>query len=920
MFNDKNFLNLFRFRGDTFSIQTRKGEYIRMYKSPTHNDLKMHFDHNKVLAMYPVMNDKTYLGILDFDVPKKMIGNKDVENKILEEAKECWTLLDDIGVKSKLFEATGGRGWHIWVFSDIVPSHMMYTFLRRIVETAGSEAEIFPINDSGLGKPIRLPLGTHKVYKGKSQFIDIDEMINIVPTNKLFDDLFNNRIDQDFLEKLGIYQMYDSGCNTYDNFSYKLIPKVDTFDEVLKSIRPCFRQVYLDKKETENSDGWNFMTAAAAEILANGGTAEHVHKYFSVQKQYNKAETTKNLRPIMRKNLYPFSCKRLQEVSGSIVDDYCAGCHINYHNRLNESLENAVDRSEDKEERSEGTIDDTLKQFDAVAFEMNDILTKTGYTVLSNTFNGGKSWATIKYIDYVVHTVGKRINFIMPHRNIKNKMIDRLTRAKVNFLDTPSSLDLCLFSDKFQDIGYVPTGMCKKCHYYAPIREMIRPIMERYIDESENGFFGTLKKYREIAIEMDVCPKWIYMAFLVATVEENLCLLTTSQQIKHQMFIESAPLFEAMSSPQLHCNVIDQIDFVNRNIPRLTIYDDDIEKYMRHLGIFFREDNWYQNRISVVTFLDTIKDGDIISNLDHAAVDFLKQWIYSEEMYDASIYRKVWSDKMPHIKHYEFMGENVINMLMNDTLMNKFNVYLYDSLIDYIKNQHVECADGLEHVPISFKSILENITKCDTVLGITSTPGEMENLSDMWISSYHNKLAQVLKNLYSLPNLNQEYISEDAAFVYTRKADGESCINDGSVRGDTGTGGHKTEVVINDLQFPKNSEAVITDIIHLCGGNIGKGIKIFYENIINDAITQAHEYEMDKIIVPNPDLFVSMGFQINDVEETKLAVAFEKFKTTLGNKDFVYRSKIKNIDSETLDKMIERGMVKMNGQKCILGE
>jgi hypothetical protein len=63
-----------------------------------------------------------------------------------------------------------------------------------------------------------------------------------------------------------------------------------------------------------------------------------------------------------------------------------------------------------------------------------------------------------------------------------------------------------------------------------------------------------------------------------------------------------------------------------------------------------------------------------------------------------------------------------------------------------------------------------------------------------------------------------------------------------------------------------------------------------------------------------------MGFQINDVEETKLAVAFEKFKTTLGNKDFVYRSKIKNIDSETLDKMIERGMVKMNGQKCILGE
>ena len=83
------YLHIFRFRGDTFAEQNPGGDYKRVTRGPTYQDLEDHLTHKRVLALYPSMNGLCWMGALDFDIPKAQAQDP--------EAWEGLDLRDDAG-------------------------------------------------------------------------------------------------------------------------------------------------------------------------------------------------------------------------------------------------------------------------------------------------------------------------------------------------------------------------------------------------------------------------------------------------------------------------------------------------------------------------------------------------------------------------------------------------------------------------------------------------------------------------------------------------------------------------------------------------------------------------------------------------------------------------------------------------------
>ena len=919
MLTNEQYLDLFRFRGDSFALQQKDGSYVRIMRAPTKEDLENHFNYTATMALYPGMNQQCYIGCLDYDLPKSERNNKDAHREIQYKISAAYDMLHDIGVKSTLIEATGGRGYHLWVFSDLVPTSMMVSLLERICEASLSDAEIFPLDSHGLGKAIRPPLGMHQVYGGQSKFVDPTHFERITISEEYYNFLNENRVTKEFLQSLGIKENKIDKESFDSDFSYSTIPKAGNFKDVLEEMRPCFQQIYYNATETSGGQGWSFMTAAAAEVYANGGTDDDVHEYFRVQAQYNPKETRKNLKPIKRKNLMPFRCSKLQQVCSDYVSEFCPDCHIYKQHTLSEKIDEVVDKTQGKEDRNDGGIEDTLEQFSHVAIDLNDLMSGDEYTMITNSFDSGKSWTTIGFLKHAIHKEGHRINFITPTKKVKEVMMERMKKAEINFLDNPSNIDLCSRAASFRKLGYVPTMVCKKCSMYTPIQKLIKPITEDYIENADKPFYGDIEYYTEKADEYDTCPKWIYLATLEATREENMALLMTSAKLMHHFFIPDSPLIPAMSSSQTYCNIIDQIDFVNRNIPKITFSDKVVFEKMRKLGLLVIDDL----EEAKVRIGDMLENDDIEAQTleELEAVDYLNNWLYSQKAYDEGKYRRISNVNNPSLYHFDHAGERELKFVLNDVVGKKINPRLYDSLLNYIKNIEIHTYDENIVVPKSFKEVLEDFTQCNAILGITSTPSELEVMNSQWLSRYHETQDNMLKNLYSIPNapdVMPDFGIDERTIIFSRKNDGMEFINNGLVRGNTGTGGKADDVIVRSMQYPKNSEIVMADMIQLCGGDFGKGIKTFYQSIASDAITQAHKFDAERIIVPKPDVFNALGFDVKIHHDFTLEYWKEKLTELFENKDYVYRNRLYRISDEVLDILLNEGFLKMDGKKICL--
>ncbi len=916
MISKKQYADLFRFRGDSFAIQQSDGSYIRAMRPPTENDLEKHLNHTQTLAFYPAMNNLCYLGCLDFDLPKDLRNDQSAHDELRIKIKAAWDMMSDLGIESKLLEATGGRGYHIWVFSELVPTNMMYEMLNQIVDATLVDAEIFPIDGFGFGKAIRPPLGMHRVWKGVSTFIDPETFKEITVDDEYTRILSKKRMTKDFIKSLGVHEITGQTQRLDNDFSYDSIPKYSDFSEVLEEMRPCFQKVYENKTETNGGEGWMFMTAAAAEVYANGGSDEHVHEYFCVQEHYKKHTTNKHLKPIKRKNLLPFRCSRLQELCGQWVSECCPECHIYKQHTLSEKIDEVVDKTQGKEERNDGDINDTLEQFKVVSNDLHDALSGGKYTLMTNSFNGGKSWTMIAFLKHIIHTEGHRVNFIAPSNKIKEVMMSRMRKAKVNFMDNPSNMALCPRAQTFKHLGYIPTMVCKKCSAYTPIQKLIKPITDDFIDSADKPFYADVAYFKEKADEYSTCAKWVYLATLEATKEENMVLIMTSMKLNHHFFIPDSPLIPALTSDQTFCNIIDQIDFVNRSIPKLTFSEKEVYRKMRLLGLLTIDD-LDDAKVRIEEMLE-YDDLDIQSLVEMEAVDYLSRWIYAQKMFDEGILRRISNKCMPELYHYDLMGEKEIKFILNDVMGKRINPKLYDNVLKYIQNIEIGTFDDIPRAPKSFKEVLEDFTQCEAILGITSTPSELECMNNHWLSKYQECNTTILNNLYSIPNIKgvlDDIPLDEHTMIFSRKTPDVDFINDGLVRGNTGTVDGVDEVVIRSMQYPKHSEVVISDLIQLCGGNFGKGVKIFYEGIVSDAVTQAHKYNAEKIIVPNPDIFSALGFSMTVHDEMTMKYWEDKFRKQFVNSDFFYKAQLRNIPDGVLDYLIDNDVVRLDGTR-----
>ncbi|MCK5013791.1 MAG: hypothetical protein KAS66_08215 [Candidatus Omnitrophica bacterium] len=922
------YVSLFIFRGDTFAEQQKDGSYKRIFRRLTSEDLLDHIkNHTRVLALYPSVDGRCSLGAIDLDIPHGSTDDTEAWVELENMIKSVKDQLNFLGIsKPILVERTGGRGYHIWVFSEEMPVWMMHDFLKKVTDSLGLDVEIFPIDtvDKGLGRGIRPPLGTHLLYPGsRSFFVDDDFREHIITSNEI-EDIDNHKITIDNMEKLGISIDDNVVRDTYD-LEYADIPKVTSFAEVYDDIRPCFQRVYDEHIETTGGDGWNFMTAAAAEIMANGGRDKDVHTYFSVQEQYVKKTTAKHLRPIKRKSLRPFTCEKLMERCGKYVGEYCDDCRVHKQERIYEDLEKAVDFSQGKEERIIGGVEETIEQFKYVAKGMEDILTHEKYTVILNGFNKGKTWGSIAMMQNIIG-YGGRVNFLAHTKKVKEIIIQRLLKAGVGFLDNPSNLELCSpdvcpHGKEFLSLGYVPSIVCKECPKNATIGKLIKPIMDDYIT-GNLPFFGNLSKYRSMAEEYDTCPKWIYLALVMATVEENLVIITTDAKIRHHLFIPGSPLIQILKSGTLFCTIIDQIDFINRKIPKITISEKKMMKNMRLLGLIHT--NELEFRIERIG--EAFLNGDITpeSIEEMRAADELKQWIYLEGQYESGHLRRIYNVRHPDVKTYDYISTTPMRIVMNDIFGKRINPRLYDKTIAYMRDLRVECANQDHNMsPMNFREIMETLSNNSSILGITSTPTDIETSSSQWWATNHDSKKGILDNLYEIPIgtdiINGEEI-DGRTIIYSRKSENDY-INDGEVRGNSGGGGKKDAVTIESLQYPKSSEEIISDLVQMAGGNIGKGTKTFYQGIVADAVTQAAKYDADKIYIPNPEIFTALGFRVDKDNLLSIKVwedrVAEKF---IKNNDGLYRHKLKTVPDEIINLMLERGYLKMRGKKYLLGE
>ena len=914
-----SYLDLFRFRGDAMAIQQSDGSYIRAMRPPTENDLEKHLNHTKTLAFYPSMNHLCFLGCLDFDLPKHLRDNQEAHDELRIKIKATWDMMTDIGIESKLLENTGGRGYHIWVFAELTPTSMMFELLKQIVDSTLADAEIFPIDGFGLGKAIRPPLGKHRVWQSVSTFIDPETFEEIILDDIGARIISEKRMTKEFMESLGVHEVTGQTQRLDNDFMYDAIPKASDFSEVLEEMRPCFQKVYDSAIDTSGGDGWMFMTAAAAEVYANGGSDEHVHDFFRVQAQYHKKETAKHLKPIKRKSLLPFRCTRLQDTCGDYVAEYCPDCHIYKQHTLSEKIDEVVDKTQGKESRNDGdeNIDDTLEQFDIVSNDLRDAMSGGNYTLMTNSFNGGKSWTMIAFLKHIIHTEGHRVNFIAPSNKIKEVMMSRMRKAEVNFMDNPSNMELCPRAQSFKHLGYIPTMVCKKCSAYTPIQKLVKPVTDDFIDSADKPFYADVAYFKEKADEYSTCAKWVYLATLEATKEENMVLIMTHMKLQHHFFIPDSPLIPAMTSDQTFCNIVDQIDFINRSIPKLTFSEKEVYRKMKLLGMVTVED-LADAMIRIDEMLEMDNDIPSQSLVEMEAVDYLGKWLHSQKMFEEGLLRRVSNKLTPEVYNYDLMGEKEINFILNDVMGKRINPKLYDNTLKYIQNIAIDTFDDIPRAPMSFKEILEQFTQCSAILGITSTPTELESMNSHWLSKYHDCHTNVLNNLYSIPNIKgvlDDIPLDEQTIIFSRKTPDVDYINDGLVRGNTGTGEDVDEVVIKAMQYPRNSEHVITDLIQLCGGNFGKGVKIFYEGIVSDAVTQAHKYNAEKIIVPNPDIFSALGFSMTMHEDMTMKYWEDKFRKQFIDSDYFYKAQLRNIPDDVLEYFVENGIMIMDGVK-----
>ena len=198
-----NFLSFFKGREDYFALQGDNS--YRPINQPLSEDyLEKHFNGFVTFGVYVLTKSSQCNFIcIDIDIPKSKLGDiefKDQKEKYIHLKDKLRIFQKNITEKlniekdSILFEDTGGRGYHIWVFFEEAiagkDARKLYHILKNDTDL---DFEFFPkqsnlTENRNYGNLIKLPLGIHQKYSRRSTFFTISDSkkIAILPWEKNF--------------------------------------------------------------------------------------------------------------------------------------------------------------------------------------------------------------------------------------------------------------------------------------------------------------------------------------------------------------------------------------------------------------------------------------------------------------------------------------------------------------------------------------------------------------------------------------------------------------------------------------------------------------------------------------------------------------------------------------------------------------
>jgi len=340
------FLSYFKGREDYFAQQF-EDSYIPVNRALTEQYLEKHLNGFVTFGIYVLTKlSQCNFICIDIDIPKNELKNIKIEDKAkkYEYLKENLLTIQEIILKklniereSLLFEDTGGRGYHIWIFfEEAIPgreTHKLYYIFKKYADETFVKFEFFPKQSQltekyKYGNLIKLPLGMHQKYNCKSTFFIInDSSISYIPSTK------DNIMHLQSVKKIGSVKIKKIIDNHEDLFKKEEILEIEN-ERISQSSRTCYEDDLnflfkncpalnkLENKAEKNIELTNNEMFHFTNIILSIPNKEEfllniARKTYGTK--FNLTYTNKEINLI--KDLHPASCKRL--ISAGICRGYC---------------------------------------------------------------------------------------------------------------------------------------------------------------------------------------------------------------------------------------------------------------------------------------------------------------------------------------------------------------------------------------------------------------------------------------------------------------------------------------------------------------------------------------------------------------------------------------------------------------------
>ncbi|HWQ96459.1 MAG TPA: hypothetical protein VN368_03695, partial [Candidatus Methylomirabilis sp.] len=293
------------------------------------------------LLKISILNQSTTIGVYTINPNNNTVTNPqiDIDNhdgtvEIATVAKKIYDWLKANGMYPYI-EGSSGRvenGAHVGLICKPTPVADAREFLCECLKELGLNSkkyEVFPkqdkITSKDFGNLVKLPFQYNNRSKARSLIINPETMLPFFESDaiefmlKLKD---SNIPKGTKIETVNTEQVKEEKHSENKNNS--------GLAEYLKLVRHCFREVYNQKIPLHGAGGHghNFRHAAACELIAREASDVIIHEYFSVQSDYDKDETQKQLNQIRSTGYKPYKCDTIKELCNAIVigNKLCDNC------------------------------------------------------------------------------------------------------------------------------------------------------------------------------------------------------------------------------------------------------------------------------------------------------------------------------------------------------------------------------------------------------------------------------------------------------------------------------------------------------------------------------------------------------------------------------------------------------------------